>query len=210
MSKFDDKPNKSKSTAVRPELKPIQLDETIVAGRKQNRQRNLKDIFEALAANVHFIDVENEDDNEDDNLEETTFDVDEFDRKIQKILGVKNIDVSDKTLKKYLQYLKQNIKMPCNLTGQEDFLWEEKFVFGPGNKKEYEKLKKTQPSYTDIFNLLRFEELISEESGILVEVQRITDKKKFTLPLADLEATDEGSPNSQLLEDYAVWYVNYY
>ena len=99
--------------------------------------------------------------------------------------------------------------MPCHLTGQEDFLWEEEFVFGPGNKKEYEKLKKTRPSYTDIFNLLRFEDVISEESGILVEVQRIADQKKFTLPLADLEANDENSPNSQLLEDYAVWFINY-
>ncbi|HLO50710.1 MAG TPA: calcium-binding protein [Kamptonema sp.] len=209
MSKFDDKPNKSKSAAVGPELKPIQLDETIVAGRKQNTQKNievnLKDLLEGLG-NFHFFDLE--DDEED--LEGTTFAPDEFETKIQKILGVKNIDVSDQTLKKYLHYLKQNIKMPCNLTGQEDFLWEEEFVFGYGNKKEYEKLKKTRPSYTDIFKLLRFEDLVSEESGILVEVQRISDKKKFTLPLSDLEATDESSPNSQLLEDYAVWFVNYF
>ncbi|MDF0555458.1 hypothetical protein [Kamptonema sp. UHCC 0994] len=204
MSKFDDKPNKTKSSAASPELKPIQLDETIVAGSKQNIGRSLKNIFENLP-NVHFLDL----DDEDDDLEGTTFDLDEFESKIQKILGVKNIDVSDKTLKKYLQYLKQNIKMPCHLTGQEDFLWEEEFVFGLGNKKEYEKLKKTRPSYTDIFNLLRFEDVISEESGILVEVQRIADKKKFILPLADLEANDENSPNSQLLEDYAVWFINY-
>lgn len=204
MSKFDDQPNKTKSSAASPQLQPIQLDETIVAGRKQNIERSLKNIFESLP-NVHFFDLEGED----DDLEENNFDLDEFEHKIQKILNVKNIDVSEKTLKKYLEFLKKNIKMPCNLTGQEEFVWEEEFVFGRGNKKEYEKLKKIRPSYSDVFKLLRFEDLISEEVGILVEVQRVSDGKKFTLPVADLEATEEDSPNRDLLDDYAIWFFNY-
>ncbi|WP_449419906.1 hypothetical protein [Phormidium nigroviride] len=204
MSKFDDQPNKTKSAAASPQLQPIQLDETIVAGRKQNIERSLKNIFESLP-NVHFFDLEGED----DDLEENNFDLDEFEHKIQKILNVKNIDVSEKTLKKYLEFLKKNIKMPCNLTGQEEFVWEEEFVFGRGNKKEYEKLKKIRPSYSDVFKLLRFEDLISEEVGILVEVQRVSDGKKFTLPVADLEATEEDSPNRDLLDDYAIWFFNY-
>ncbi|CBN55614.1 MULTISPECIES: hypothetical protein [Kamptonema] len=204
MSKFDDRPNKTKSAAASPQLQPIQLDETIVAGRKQNIERSLKNIFESLP-NVHFFDLEGED----DDLEENNFDLDEFEHKIQKILNVKNIDVSEKTLKKYLEFLKKNIKMPCNLTGQEEFVWEEEFVFGRGNKKEYEKLKKIRPSYSDVFKLLRFEDLISEEVGILVEVQRVSDGKNFTLPVADLEATEEDSPNRDLLDDYAIWFFNY-
>ncbi|MDB9511473.1 hypothetical protein PN499_09795 [Kamptonema animale CS-326] len=204
MSKFDDQPNKTKSAAASPQLQPIQLDETIVAGRKQNIERSLKNMFESLP-NVHFFDLEGED----DDLEENDFDLDEFEHKIQKILNVKKIDVSEKTLKKYLEFLKKNIKMPCNLTGQEEFVWEEEFVFGRGNKKEYEKLKKIRPSYSDVFKLLRFEDLISEEVGILVEVQRVSDGKNFTLPVADLEATEEDSPNRDLLDDYAIWFFNY-
>ncbi|MGA9539376.1 MAG: hypothetical protein WBR24_26015 [Desulfobacterales bacterium] len=39
----------------------------------------------------------------------------------------------------------KNIEFPCIVTGLEDFPWEEKYVFGHGNKKEYEKLKKDNP-----------------------------------------------------------------
>ena len=37
----------------------------------------------------------------------------------------------------------------------------------------------------------------------------LDDNKKFTLPLADLKASDQHSDNYQLLDDYAVWFVNY-
>jgi hypothetical protein len=36
----------------------------------------------------------------------------------------------------------------------EDFRWEEYYVFGPGYQKEYEKLKKKNPSYTDHYQIL--------------------------------------------------------
>jgi hypothetical protein len=55
-----------------------------------------------------------------------------------------------------LHYLKENIELPCILTGIEDFPWEEKYVFGYGNKKEYEKLKKENPSFKDKFEILDF------------------------------------------------------
>ena len=45
--------------------------------------------------------------------------------------------------------------------------------------------------------------------GISVNVKRVSDKRKFTLPLADLESTDKQSNNYQLLDDYSVWFVNY-
>jgi hypothetical protein len=137
------------------------------------------------------------------------FDVQEFESKISKILNAKNINVNGKKLTKYLEYLKQNIKFPCHVTGREDFAWEEEYVFGSGSKKEYERLKKTQPSYTDIFALSQFDNSSNPDSGIVVKVQRLSDKKEFFLPLVDLEACDESSPNNQLLDDYAVWFVNY-
>jgi hypothetical protein len=39
-------------------------------------------------------------------------------------------------------------------------------------------------------------------------VKRIKDGKEFVLGLAELKATDKKSANHQLLDDYAVWFVN--
>ena len=126
-------------------------------------------------------------------------------KRIIVILGTKKLDVTRKTLSTYLAYLKNHIEVPCQLTGIEDFEWEEAYVFGFGSKKEYEKLKKTQPSYTDKFNLIDFIDDIDDEyGGIFVNVQRLSDKRQFILPLADLKSTDKKSKNYQLLDDYSV------
>jgi len=130
-------------------------------------------------------------------------------KRITAILGTKKLDVTRKTLSTYLKYLKNHVEIPCQLTGIEDFEWEEAYVFGFGSKREYQELKKTQPSYTDKFNLIDFIDDIDDEyDGIFVNVQRLSDKKQFILPLADLKSTDRKSKNYQLLNDYSVWFVN--
>jgi len=134
--------------------------------------------------------------------------LDDQDKRIEQILGRYDMDVSEEASLKYMAYLKRNIEFPCHLTGIEDFPWEEYYVFGPGSKKKYEKLKKKQPSYTDVFNLISFENDLDENNGILANVQRLSDKKKFILSLADLKSVDENSKNYQLLDDYSVWFVN--
>ena len=45
--------------------------------------------------------------------------------------------------------------------------------------------------------------------GIIVDVKRVSDNRKFTIPLAELKASDEESPNYSLIEDYLTWFVNY-
>jgi len=57
--------------------------------------------------------------------------------------------------------------------------------------------------------LRRFEEAYDAYEGIDVQVKRISDKKRFVLPLAALKATEEQSNNYQLLDDYVVWFVNW-
>jgi hypothetical protein len=136
------------------------------------------------------------------------YELDEQDKRIEQIFGQFDMEVSEEASLKYMDYLKRNIEFPCQLTGIEDFLWEEYYILGPGNKKEYEKLKKRQPSYTDIFSLISFEDDLDENNGILVKVKRLSDKKNFILPLADLKSTDAKSKNYQLLDDYSVWLVN--
>jgi hypothetical protein len=114
---------------------------------------------------------------------------------------------SPKTVQKYLNYLKENIEFPCIMTGIEDFPWEEKFIFGSDDEEEYENLKKTNPSYKDIFELLEFDDTPNDQ--IIVQVRRLKDKKKFYLALDYLESIDKNTKNYQLLDDYACWYVNY-
>ncbi|MBM4322829.1 MAG: hypothetical protein FJ115_04635 [Deltaproteobacteria bacterium] len=69
-------------------------------------------------------------------------DFDKQEKRIMAILGTKKYRVTRATLKKYLKYLKKHVEFPCQLTGIEDFDWEEFYVFGPGSKREYEELGK--------------------------------------------------------------------
>ena len=122
---------------------------------------------------------------------------------------IDNISKRTETLEVYKQYLDENLDFPVKLTGIEDFNWEEFYILGPGDENEYEELKKTRPSYRDEYNLIRIEEHIEEDYGLFAKVTRISDKKRFQIPLADLKAIDEKSKNYKLLDDYSVWCVNY-
>ena len=136
--------------------------------------------------------------------------------RIAQILASGDIDNEEKqeksseTIAKYLHYLRKNIEFPCIVTGLEDFPWEEKYVFGYGNKREYEKLKKDNPSYKDKFEILDFiEDEDYNDEQIFVKAKRLSDQKEFILELDYLKAVDKKSKNYQLLDDYSVWYVNY-
>lgn len=136
--------------------------------------------------------------------------MDDQDERISSIFCMDEVpEVTDDTLKTYLQYIKDNIDAACEITGIEDFDWEEYYIFGPGSKKEYDKLRKTRPSYMDRYKIIAFDDEPDEDYGILVNLRRISDGKKFTLPLADLKATDKKSPSYEILDDYSVWFVNW-
>ncbi len=139
--------------------------------------------------------------------------MDQQEKRIAKLFGEKKVPkVNDETLKRYLDYLKQHLEFPCPLTGTEDlgcFSWEEYYTFGPGSEEEYEELKKKRASYTDTYELLSIDDDVDPNYGIFANVRRLSDKKKFVLPLADLEASEEKSTNYQLLDDFSVWFVNW-
>ncbi|MEG3838164.1 calcium-binding protein [Microcoleus sp. Z1_C3] len=204
-SKVDDRPEQSQSLPSQSELPPVQLDETIVAGRRPKPVNDFQRLLEELSELRAGFDPEMLA-HLDENL---PFNTKQFETKISKILGSKNIDFSLKNSVKYLEYIKQNIQLPCHVTGIEEFEWEEEYTMGSGSKKEYARLKKTQPSYTDRFTINRLEDLVLQEEGIFVEVQRVGDRQKFMLPLSELESVDVTSRNNQLLDDYAVWFINY-
>lgn len=130
-------------------------------------------------------------------------------QRLANIFGTEGVPaVKPETLERYLDYLKQHLEFPCQLTGIEDFPWEEIYIIGPGDKEEHEELRKTQPSYLDTYELLSLGDM-TWRSGITANVQRVSDKKTFVLPLADLETTEKKAKNYELLDDYVAWFVNY-
>lgn len=116
-------------------------------------------------------------------------------------------------LKAFFKHLKSNFQLPCEVTGTEDFQWEEPYVIGGWSQQVYERLKVTQPSYTDEYELLNIErggrsKWMMFHEDIVAHVKRKSDGKEFDLGLAELQATDKKSHNFQLIDDYAVWLVN--
>lgn len=90
----------------------------------------------------------------------------------------------------------------------ECFNWEEPYIFGNWSKSEYQKLRKTSPSYKDTFKFIKLEGEF-DDKGIYVSVKRISDNKKFTIPLWDLEVVDQNDSNFQIVSDYSSWMTNF-
>ena len=135
-------------------------------------------------------------------------------KRIESIVGDPEEIDFDEARDVYYQYLKENLDLPCEVTGIEDFEWEEFYVLGPGSKKEYEHLKKDQPSYTDRYQLLSIStDLESQwimywEDDLAANVKRLSDGKEFQLGLSELKAVDKKSKQYQLLDDFSFWLVN--
>lgn len=182
--------------------------------KKEKRSGTSAFIKKAAAAQDREAVPESEDMGMDNSFEEED-EVDAQTQRLMSILSAKSEDavgVSKKHLQMYLSYLKKELELPCIVTGIEDlgcFSWEEYYNVGPGNKKEYEKLRQTQPSFRDRYMLTALDDEIEGDNGIMAHVDRISDKKKFVLILEDLEAVEKKSRNAQLLNDYTVWHVNF-
>ena len=136
------------------------------------------------------------------------------DLRIEAIIGDDEDLDFDQAAAAFYKHLKANLQLPCQVTGIEDFRWEEPYVLGGWDPDEYEQLKKTQPSYRDHYELIEIrpegcsEWMLFYGDDIPAHVRRTSDGKEFILGLAELEATDKKSQNHQLIDDYAVWLVN--
>jgi hypothetical protein len=139
-------------------------------------------------------------------------DYEAHEKRSRAILGSDDLDM-DRAIEVYCEHLRKNLKLPCEVTGMEDFRWEERYVFGYGDRREYEKLKKTRPSYRDRYELLEIgcdwdSEWLLFTEDIRARCRRIADGREFILGLAELKATDGVLPSWRLIDDYAVWLVN--
>jgi hypothetical protein len=112
-------------------------------------------------------------------------------------------DVSYENLVLYRRYLLENFDRKTILTGREDFPWEEKYVIGQANRAEYEKLKRTNPSYTDQYELIDILEDIVEENDLIASVKRLSDGKRFEIGLSWLDSKRKSRKDHQLLDDFA-------
>ena len=117
--------------------------------------------------------------------------------------------VSLETLEHYRKFLRRHLNFPIQVIGLEVFSWEEYYILGPGEKQEYERLKLTKPSYTDIFKITSLAEHRHFYYGIFAQVTRISDSKRFKLPLDELKSVNKKSEEYQLLEDYCIGFRNY-
>lgn len=140
--------------------------------------------------------------------------LDAQDARIKAIVG-DDVETSfDRYVDKFYEHLRASLQLPCDVSGIEDFRWEEYYVLGPGNSKEYERLRKDRPSYRDTFELFSIEREVNSEwmlyhgEDLAAHVRRKSDGKQFYLGLAEIKAVDEESVNYQLLDDYSVWFVN--
>ena len=129
------------------------------------------------------------------------------DKRIHAILG----DDNERTIQnanRYLSHLLKNLSLPVIVTGTEDFLWEEPYVLGGWDKREYEKLKKTNPSYTDTFELQALGHP-NEHADIIAKVKRLSDGRVFEIGLTWLCCKDKKINAYTLLDDYGIWHTNY-
>jgi hypothetical protein len=126
--------------------------------------------------------------------------------RIAAVLGEDNGRTA-KNARRYRAYLKKHLPLPLLVTGIEDFPWEEPYVMGGWDQEEYNELKKTNPSYTDRFDLL---DILNPESDDLIAViKRVSDGQTFQIELSWLRCVDKKSQEYVTLNDYSVWYVNY-
>lgn len=140
---------------------------------------------------------------------------DQQEKRIEGIIGPDEDDVNfEQARERFFRHLCQNLQLPCDITGIEDFNWEEPYVFGDWDQEEYKKLKKEQPSYKDVFQLIAIhngvysEWMLFQNDDLTAEVKRKSDNKKFYLGLAEIKTVEKGTQNTKLLDDYSVWLVN--
>lgn len=141
--------------------------------------------------------------------------LDEQFERIDRIIGSGDDVIFEDALERFHEYLQGAIRLPCEVTGIEDFDWEEPYVFGARDRREYERLREARPSYQDTFELLAIQKGIISEwmlfpgRDLAAHVRRKSDGKEFCLGLAELKVVDRRSQNFQPLDDYALWFANY-
>jgi hypothetical protein len=115
---------------------------------------------------------------------------------------------------RWFTHLMATLQLPCEVIGKEDFRWEEPYILGIGNEKQYLQLCRTQPSFQDVYSLEGIETTADTSAWAMrsddigARVRRADDGKEFVLGLSELTTLDVDSANAPLLDDYSMWFWN--
>ena len=131
-------------------------------------------------------------------------------RRIESVLGDIEHLTFHQTIDIFFDFFQKNLTLPCIVTGEDIFKWEEYYIFGSGEKKDYQKQRENQPSYVDIYELYNItrndeSEWMMYKDDIGAHVKRLSDGKKFILGLSELKTPDRKAVAYQMLDDYSVW-----
>ncbi len=122
----------------------------------------------------------------------------------------RNIAVDLPSLKKFKEALEQQIKLPAKLKPIGQFSWEEYYLSQLSEDKEkYEQLKKVRPTSNDLYSLSKIDDFMDIDHGLFGRLTRLSDKKRFSMPLVEFEFVDKDSKTFDLLDDYRYWFINY-
>ena len=133
--------------------------------------------------------------------------MDNCEKRIHDVVGEDNARCA-RNAERWRTHLLHCLPLPIRVTGIEDFPWEEPYIFGVWDQKEYARLKKTRPSYTDTFDLIGIEGP-DRHDDLVARVRRITDRKVLQIGLSWLRTEDKNDPLYTTLNDYAIWHTNY-
>ena len=156
--------------------------------------------------------IEDDDEPDEEDREEHQHAIGRSIERMESIVGDAGTDLETGVARLHA-HLKSTLQLPCEVIGSEDFNWEERYVVGGLDPREYKRLKKTQPSYTDCYELLEIMTDVRSpwmlfDGDLAARVRRLSDGKSFVLGLSELEAVDRKSANAELLRDYSCWFVN--
>mgnify|MGYP005843106537 CR=1 FL=1 len=197
------KTSKSSSRTLTAPLKPVEIDETIISGQNLKNDPDLSTFLRDMMLQKLFETLESKFDQLAGELGLQDWDEEDEDDDLKKILGSDNIDFNEKNIKTYRNYLQKNITLPCLLTASDDEVDWKSYDLKSKNRK-IKPLK-----HTDVFTLVGFPEQIDRVLGVLVEVERVSDQTKYILPVGDLETVEINSKNSELLDDYLMWILDF-
>ena len=107
-------------------------------------------------------------------------------REINKIFSSLDPDRALDPLDVWETYLKENLTFPFEAVVNE---WQERGPLRAGDKMRVTQI-----------------ELVDQQYGLIVRANRA--RKQLNFPLCDLAATDENSPEFDLIQLYRIWYAN--
>ena len=122
-------------------------------------------------------------------------------------LGEDALRSASNTLR-WLNYILNQVALPTKVSGIEEFSWEEPYLMGGWDQKEYEELKKNNPSYSDMYDLVGIS-LPENGDTLMAEIVRISDQTTFHMRLCLLEGWSGDKDTDSIIETYVYWHYNY-